>query len=260
MLATLRRWRIEFLGAVGFFTRIPVSDEALRSNLNQSAKFFPLVGLIVAGLSALVLWAAMQVFPLRVAIVISMIASVLITGAFHEDGLADSVDGFGGGYDKEAVLRIMQDSRIGTFGGIALVLALGLKLELLASLPEDLLPLFLIAAHMASRFVAITYLATHDYVRFEGKSKPLATRLDTSSLVFAGICGLAPLALLAWLVNWPFNVLIFFSVVGLLMLTRWLLGRYFVRRIGGYTGDCLGFAQQVFELVVLAIMVAWFAV
>ena len=251
MLSTLNRWRIEFLGAIGFFTRIPVSGLALRSNLNNSAKFFPLVGLLVGGISAIVLWLAMEVFPLRVAIVLSMIASVLLTGAFHEDGLADSVDGFGGGYDKEAVLHIMQDSRIGNFGAIALVLSLGLKLELLASLPEEFLPLLVIAAHMASRFFAVSYLASLDYVRFEGKSKPLATRLPWSSLVFAGICGTVPLLLL--------DLLLGFICIGLLALARWLLGRYFVRRIGGYTGDCLGFAQQVFELVVYAVFVAWLA-
>lgn len=251
MLSTLNRWSIEFLGAIGFFTRIPVSDVALRSNLNNSAKFFPLVGLLVGGLSAIVLWLAMEVFPLRVAIVLSMIASVLLTGAFHEDGLADSVDGFGGGYDKETVLRIMQDSRIGSFGAIALVLALGLKLELLASLPEEFLPWLVIAAHMASRFFAVSYLTSLDYVRFEGKSKPLATRLPWPSLVFAGICGIVPLLLL--------DVLLGLICIGLLALARWLLGRYFVRRIGGYTGDCLGFAQQVFELVVYAVFVAWLA-
>ena len=249
MFGTLNRWRIECLGAIGFFTRIPVSNAALQANLNQSAKFFPLVGLLVGGLSAIVLWAAMEVFPLRVAIVLSMITSVLLTGAFHEDGVADSADGFGGGYDKEAVLRIMQDSRIGSFGAIALVLALGLKLELLASLPEEFLPWLVIAAHMASRFFAVSYLASLDYVRFEGKSKPLATTLAWPSLLFAGICGLAPLLFL--------DVLLGLICIGLLALIRWLLGRYFVRRIGGYTGDCLGFAQQVFELVVYAVFVAW---
>lgn len=251
MLQTLNRWRIECLGAIGFFTRIPVPSEALHSNLNQSAKFFPLVGLIVGGLSAIVLLIALEVFPVRVAIVLSMIASVLLTGAFHEDGLADSADGFGGGYDKEAVLRIMQDSRIGSFGAIALVLALGLKLELLASLPEEFLPWLVVAAHMASRFFAVSYLASLDYVRFEGKSKPLATALAWPSLLFAGVCGIAPLLLL--------DVLLGLICIGLLALIRWLLGRYFVRRIGGYTGDCLGFAQQVFELVIYAVFVAWLA-
>ena len=251
MFGTLNRWRIECLGAIGFFTRIPVSSAALQANLNQSAKFFPLVGLLVGGLSAIVLWAAMEVFPVRVAIVLSMITSVLLTGAFHEDGLADSADGFGGGYDKEAVLRIMQDSRIGSFGAIALVLALGLKLELLASLPEEFLPWLVIAAHMASRFFAVSYLANLDYVRFEGKSKPLATTLAWPSFLFAGACGIAPLLFL--------DVLLGLICIGLLALARWLLGRYFVRRIGGYTGDCLGFAQQVFELVVYAVFVAWLA-
>lgn len=250
MLQTLNRWRIELLGAVGFFTRIPVPAEALRSNLNQSAKFFPLVGLLIGGASAIVLWLAMEVFPLRVAIVLSMIASVLLTGAFHEDGLADSADGFGGGYDKDAVLRIMQDSRIGSFGAIALVLALGLKLELLASLPEEFLPWLVVAAHMSSRFFAVSYLASLDYVRFEGKSKPLATRLSWSSLVFAGICGIAPLLLL--------DVVLGLVCIGLLGVVRWLLGRYFVRRIGGYTGDCLGMAQQVFELLTYAVFLAAF--
>ncbi len=248
MLNTLNRWRIECLGAVGFFTRIPVSDEALRSNLNQSAKFLPLVGLLVGGISAIVLWLSMEVFPVRVAIVLSIITSVLLTGAFHEDGLADSADGLGGGYDKEAVLRIMQDSRIGSFGAIALVLVLGLKLELLAALPEEWLPWLLLAAHMASRFFAVSFMASLNYVRTEGKSKSLATRMPWPSLVFAGICGITPLLLL--------DVLLGLICIGLLALARWLLGRYFVRRIGGYTGDCLGMAQQVFEVLIYAVFLA----
>jgi cobalamin synthase len=128
-----------------------------------------------------------------VAIVLGMAATLLLTGAFHEDGLADCVDAFGGGYRREDVLAIMHDSRVGAFGAIAIVVALLLKWQLLVSVAESggamVLLAVLVAAHGASRAMAITFLATHDYVRAEGKAKPVAQRLAGVGLVFALACG-----------------------------------------------------------------------
>jgi adenosylcobinamide-GDP ribazoletransferase len=246
-----------FFTALGYFTRVPVPRWVgfEPHYLNGAARYFPLVGAVVGGLSALVYLAALHVFPPGVAVLLSMAASLLLTGAFHEDGLADCVDAFGGAYKRDDALRIMHDSRIGAFGAIALVIALALKWQTLAVLPPLRAASLMIAAHAASRASAISYLATLDYVRAAGKAKPVAQRLSGPALLCAALFGLP------WLLwpngpgvpDWRFAG----SVFAVLTVLRLLMGRYFVRRIGGYTGDCLGFAQQIFELSIYLVGLAW---
>ncbi|WP_168792887.1 adenosylcobinamide-GDP ribazoletransferase [Paraburkholderia aromaticivorans] len=246
-----------FFTALGYFTRVPVPRWVGYEPhyLNAAARYFPLVGVLVGGLSALVYLAALRVFPAGVAVLLSMAASLLVTGAFHEDGLADCIDAFGGAYTREDVLRIMHDSRIGAFGAIALVIALALKWQTLAALPPMRAASLMIAAHAASRTCAISYLATLDYVRAEGKAKPVAQRLSAGAFICAAIFGLPWLLWPNWLAvpDWRFAS----SVLVVLIVLRVAVGRYFVRRIGGYTGDCLGFAQQVFELSIYLVGLAW---
>ncbi|WP_027210158.1 adenosylcobinamide-GDP ribazoletransferase [Burkholderia sp. WSM2232] len=249
-----------FFTALGYFTRVPVPRWVGYEPhyLNAAARYFPLVGVLIGAVSALVYLAALRVFPAGVAVLLSMAASLLITGAFHEDGLADCVDAFGGAYTRDDVLRIMHDSRIGAFGAIALVIALALKWQTLAALPPLRAAGLMIAAHAASRACAISYLASLDYVRAEGKAKPVAQRLSGPALAWAALFGLP------WLL-WPDGLRGFasadwrFAAVTLVMLAmlRFAMGRYFVRRIGGYTGDCLGFAQQIFELSIYLAGLAW---
>ncbi|AOZ00620.1 adenosylcobinamide-GDP ribazoletransferase [Cupriavidus sp. USMAHM13] len=248
-----------FLTALGYFTRLPLPAPLARwvgfapHYLNAAARYFPLVGLLVGALGALTTWGALQWWPPAVAVLLGMALTLLLTGAFHEDGLADCVDAFGGAFAREDVLRIMHDSRIGAFGAIALVLALLLKWQLLLAVHArggtPVLLAVLVAAHGASRALAASYLATLDYVRAEGKAKPVAQRLAGFGLAFALACGVLPLLALA-----PA-----FAAAALLALLalRWSLGRYFVRRIGGYTGDCLGMAQQLAELLIYLLAAAW---
>jgi adenosylcobinamide-GDP ribazoletransferase len=149
----------------------------------------------------------------------------------------------------------MHDSRIGAFGAIALVIALALKWQTLAALPPLRAASLMIAAHAASRACAISYLATLDYVRAEGKAKPVAQRLSGPAFLCAALFGLP------WLLwpngpgaaDWCFAG----SMFAVLIVLRLVMGRYFVRRIGGYTGDCLGFAQQIFELSIYLVGLAW---
>jgi adenosylcobinamide-GDP ribazoletransferase len=204
---------------------------------------------LVGGVGALVYLAALRVFPPGVAVLLSMAATLLVTGGFHEDGLADCCDAFGGAYTREDVLRIMHDSRIGAFGAIALAMALALKWQTLAALPPLRAAGLMIAAHAASRTCAISYLATLDYVRAEGKAKPVAQRLSGAAFAWAALFGLPALFWPDWR----------FACTALMMLAvlRFAMGRYFVRRIGGYTGDCLGFAQQIFELAIYLAGLAW---
>ncbi|MFP3568334.1 adenosylcobinamide-GDP ribazoletransferase [Paraburkholderia sp. SIMBA_030] len=243
-----------FFTALGYFTRVPVPRWVGYEPhyLNAAARYFPLVGVLIGGSSALVYLAALRVFPAGVAVLLSMAASLVVTGAFHEDGLADCVDAFGGAYARDDVLRIMRDSRIGAFGAIALVIALALKWQTLAAMPPMRAASLMIAAHAASRVCAISYLATLDYVRAEGKAKPVAQRLSATALSCAAAFGLPWLFWPDW-PDWRFACV----TLAVLAMLRFAMGRYFVRRIGGYTGDCLGFAQQIFELSIYLVGLAW---
>jgi adenosylcobinamide-GDP ribazoletransferase len=240
----IRRELEYFLGAVRFFTRLPVpawvghSAEAL----NCSARYFPAVGLIVGALGALVYLAALQLWPQPVAVLLSMAATIHATGAFHEDGLADAVDGLGGGWDKARILEIMKDSRVGSFGVAALWLALTGKFALLATLDAALVPWALVAGHAVSRFCSTVLLATMYYVRedLQSRAKPLATRLSGGAFAVALAFSAAGLLLLPWDK----------ALAGCLLAaaaTAWLAGK-FRRWLGGYTGDCLGAVQQVAEI------------
>ncbi len=240
-----------FLTALGYFTRVPVPRWVgfERHYLNAAARYFPLVGLMVGAVAALVYLTALRVFPASIAVLLSMAATLLLTGAFHEDGLADCFDAFGGAYTRDDALRIMHDSRIGAFGAIALVVALALKWQTLAALPPMRAVWLMIAAHAASRTFAISYLLTLDYVRAEGKAKPVAQRMSYAAFALAAMCGLP------WLFwpDWKAGCV----CVAVLVVMRFFIGRYFVRRIGGYTGDCLGFAQQLFELAIYLTGLGW---
>jgi adenosylcobinamide-GDP ribazoletransferase len=237
-----------FFAALRFFTRLPVPAWVGHSSeqLNHAARYFPLVGLIVGALGGAVTVAALYLWPPLVAVLLGMATTLLATGAFHEDGLADSIDGFGGGWAREDVLRIMKDSRIGSYGAIGIGMVLLMKAatlaELLAVLPALTFFVLLLAGHGVSRFASTTLIFALDYARDDDstKSKPLATRMGKGELAVAAVFGLAPCL---WLP--PLQVGIALLLVVLVTL---LAARHFVRRIGGYTGDCLGATQQLTEI------------
>ncbi len=238
----VRRELEYFFGAVRFFTRLPVPAWVGHSAemLNHSARYFTLVGLIVGLIGALVFALTSFFFPKTLAVLLAMAATILVTGAFHEDGWADMVDGFGGGWTRERTLEIMKDSRIGSYGAIALVLLLLAKFMALVELDMLLIAPALIAGHALSRLCATSVMHFLDYARDEGKAKPLATRISLGELAVAGFFGLIALVLLP-----PLSV-----ITGVLLAaaaTAWLT-RKFKHRLGGYTGDCLGATQQLAEV------------
>lgn len=250
----LKRELEYFFGAIRFFTRLPVPGWVGHSAeaLNHSARYFPAVGLLVGGIGAMVYLVAALFWPQPVAVLLSMAATIYATGAFHEDGLSDTVDGLGGGWEKLRILEIMKDSRVGSYGVVAMVLALLGKFTLLAALDPLLIPFALLAGHALSRFCATLLLATMDYVREDllAKAKPLATRLSGGALLLAGSFVLAALTLLPWQK----------AIAGCALAalaTLWLAGK-FKRWLGGYTGDCLGAVQQVSEIAFyLGLLVQW---
>jgi adenosylcobinamide-GDP ribazoletransferase len=233
-----------FLGAVRFFTRLPVPGWVGHSAeaLNHSARYFPAVGLLVGGIGALVYLTAQQLWPQPVAVLLSMAATVFATGAFHEDGLADAVDGLGGGWDKARILEIMKDSRVGSFGVVALWLGLTGKFVLLCALDAALVPWALLAGHAVSRFCSTVLLATMEYVREDllAKAKPLATRLSPPAFAVAAAFAAAAM--------WPLPPDKALAGCLLAALATFWLAVKFRRWLGGYTGDCLGAVQQVAEI------------
>lgn len=239
MQCLIRQWRL-LKTALVFFTRLPLQlpdyDEA---ELARSTRYFPLVGILVGTFGALVFWLSDFVLPLELAVLLSMVATILLTGAFHEDGLSDAVDGLGGGWEKEQVLTIMTDSRVGSYGAIAIVLALLIKFQALSHQPAVLIPLALIAGHALSRFCATLVIATQHYVKHDGKSKPLATQITSGELLIAAVFGLLPLVFL--------EVQMLLALVPVALVWLWFSAKIRAR-IGGYTGDCLGAMQQLTEI------------
>jgi adenosylcobinamide-GDP ribazoletransferase len=246
-----RRQRTLALIALGFLTRIPIPRAVAFSaeNLNAAARYFPLVGLLVGAFAALIYGVAILLWPPSLAILLSMGATILLTGAFHEDGWADSCDGFGGGWDRERILAIMKDSRIGIYGALGLGLMLALKFAALQQLSGTHILAALLIGHAWSRLLATSYLFDLPYARTtDSKVEAVAAPLSNNSLRIAVLSAL-PLIFLISLTQTLW-------IIAVLLVWRWSFGRYCQRRIGGYTGDCLGAAQQVAELLIYLVLVA----
>ena len=237
--------------AVVFFTRLPLPGVVLTSaDMERAVTYLPACGWLVGGWAALVYTVAACWWPPLVASLLSLGATVLLTGALHEDGWADVCDGFGGGHTRERVLAIMQDSHIGAFGVIGLIVALGLKLTLLPALGGVHFILSVVVAHSLSRASAAALMAFLPYARPEGtasKSRGLVCALSPARLVWVGVLGLAPLAWVPWSAWWVVPV----GVATHLGYRAWLR-----HRLGGYTGDCLGACQVGTELVVYLTLAA----
>jgi len=233
------QWRY-FLTAVQFFTRIPVDFKTFDGqDLNQAIRFFPLIGIIVGLLGAFVFFVLHPLLPLSIAVLMSMVVTILLTGAFHEDGLADAVDGLGGGWTREQALTIMVDSRIGSYGAIALVMALLIKHQALVEQSAHFIPIGLVAGHALSRLCAVYVMFTQSYVKSNGKSKPIATKISVYDLIMATFFGLLPLF---WMPKF-----LLFALVPVFFVWRWFSLKI-KTRLGGYTGDCLGAMQQLTEI------------
>ena len=242
------------LVAIQFLTRLPVPvlPNYQTEWLQQSARYFPLVGLVVGGLTAGVFALLFWLFNPWIAAIGSTAFSIRLTGAFHEDGLADTCDGLGGGFTRERSLEIMKDSRLGTYGTLGLVLALALKVALLASLPLLWALLALVLAHGFSRFFSIILLSFMPYGgdTEQAKAKPLAQQLGHKQAAFALFTLLPALLLGFWLLPWP--VYFWLLPFGLMLLACYYMARLLHKKLGGFTGDGLGATQQLTELAFYA--------
>jgi len=256
-----------FLLALQFFTRIPVTGRLAEwagfspAMLRASAAYFPAVGVVIGGLVVLLTATLMRYLPTAyaplVAAALGTAWSVWLTGAFHEDGLADVADGLGGSYDRERALTIMKDSRVGAFGAIAVVLAMVAKVALLAVI-GSVGAVWMCAAIMGSHVVSRTWplllirLLLHVGDADGSKSKPLADQITLPSLVVALVwcVGALALTIFAQSALQPDARMPLAWGAGLLgsALAFWRAHALFARRLQGFTGDCLGTTQQVCEL------------
>ena len=261
-----------YLLAIQFFTRIPVTGRLAEwvgfspDMLRASAAHFPGIGVVVGGAAAAAFALLMMFLPDTpftplVAAAFSTVATVWLTGGFHEDGLADVADGLGGSYDRDRALEIMKDSRVGAFGAMALVLALLCKVALLALLgsAETVFDAVQASAfsgwyactalwlgHIVSRGLPLVVIRLLPHVgdTATSKSKPLADQISSGGLGVAflwcfGAVGLA---------SYMFNAINIAFACALSVLALLGLLRFFRRRLQGFTGDCLGTTQQVCEI------------
>jgi adenosylcobinamide-GDP ribazoletransferase len=236
--------------AAQFLTRVPLSRRVVEAHeLAGAVAYFPIIGALVGAGMAGVVYVATPPLGLDVAIVAGLVFGALLTGAFHEDGLADASDGLGGGFTRERSLEIMRDSRIGSYGAIALVLLYAARFTLFRTLGPAALLLALPAASALGRAGSVILMAWLPSVRSEGVSKDVADSLGRGTIAFAiataliiaaVLCGMAALLLVA----------------AALIVT--IAAAFYLRaRLGGTTGDCLGAVNVVVEVTTLACAVAW---
>jgi len=240
----IRRLSVEVVVAFQFLTRIPMPSTAFEGDsLSRAIKFFPLVGLVVG--SGAVLLQRLLISHLSRPLVALLVLSylVLITGCFHEDGLADSADGFGGGWNKDQILLILKDSRIGSYGATALALSLLARYLLLASLPMEHFAAYVISAHVLCRWSSLPLSYFLPPAREgDGQGARIAKLTSLASLVFGSFFSVAVVVFaLHWLAAGPLL---------LAMLTVALSAWLYSRKIGGVTGDCFGATNQLTEIAV----------
>ncbi|MGO1512520.1 MAG: adenosylcobinamide-GDP ribazoletransferase [Psychrobacter sp.] len=251
-----QEWTL-FLVAIQFLTRMPVPSFKQYDPqwLHQSSRYFPAVGLLVGVLCAGVFWLGSLLFTPLVAAVLSTAFGIKLTGAFHEDGLADSCDGLGGGLTRERTLTIMKDSRLGTYGVLGLLSALLLKISLLAAMPPQVAAVALIIGHTASRLLCISLLILLPYGGeiAHAKAKPMAQQLTPLQWLFgSGWLLVAAILLMVCLPDalQQISIIQWLSALIFALLATGYMGRLLSRRLGGYTGDGLGATQQLSEVAI----------
>lgn len=248
------QWEL-FTLAMGFFSRLPMPKNTPYSEerMNRSGRYFSTVGLLLGILCGGVFLLLDTLLPSAVATLLTMSFSLMLTGAFHEDGLTDMADGIGGGMTLERRLAIMKDSRIGTYGASALIMALLGKWVLLNEIVSMTgLFMVIVTSYTFSRAIAASLIYDMPYVSDldTSKSKPLANKQTRGELVFLLLVGVLPGL---W---FGLEFALVLSVVTYLFRTgfkKWLIAR-----IGGFTGDCLGAAQQLMELLIYLVFITAF--
>ena len=245
-----------FAIALQFMTRLPGLGATgwTRDRERASVGYYAAAGVVIGTIAALVYWLAGQLFPPLLTSLLAVATAIMITGALHEDGLADICDGIGGGQTRDKALAIMKDSRIGAYGTLGLMVFVGAKVIALSSLPAGMVIAALVGGHAISRAAILGVLATAHYARAEGgtasavAAKPTAESWTVTSVTLA-------MVIVACLFIMPFGAILS-AFAGAAILTL-AMRQVFMRKLGGYTGDCLGAAQQAGELGFYLGLAAW---
>ena len=245
------RWYDRIWASFIYFTRLPFwrIHQPPRESYSSVVEHWPLTGWLTGGAMAATLYFGSQYLPYLVVVVGAIVVRMLITGALHEDGLADFFDGFGGGgNDRQRVLDIMKDSHIGTYGVLALGLYLLLLTAILLNMPPWLAALSVLAADPYSKMLTSQLIMMLPYARTasQAKSKTVYRKMDWKAGISLAFQGLAPLGLFFYLVDIPWQFMIFIPCLVMYFLYLLLL-----RRLGGYTGDCCGAVCLLVELATL---------
>jgi adenosylcobinamide-GDP ribazoletransferase len=240
----IRRLSDDLIVAFQFLTRIPVPSTTFESDsLSRAVKFFPLVGLVIGSGAALLQRMLLPHLGRPVLALVVLIYLVLITGFLHEDGLADVADGFGGGWDKDQILAILKDSRIGSYGATALILSLLARYLLLATLPLEHFAAYIISAHVLCRWSSLPLSYFLTAARDTGGQGARIARLTTTSSLVAG--SIFSFFIVIFALRWASIAPIIASLITV-VVTGWL----YYKRIDGVTGDCFGATNQIAEVAV----------
>lgn len=244
----------DILASFTLLTRLPFwrIRQVPAECFSRAVDYWPLVGWLTGGVTAGVLWIGTAFFPLPAAVVLAFTARILLTGAFHEDGLGDFFDGFGGGRSRERILEIMKDSRTGSYGVLGLILYCTLLFTLVSSMPEDMAVTAVLVGDPLSKFIASQLINLLPYVRPLDQSKVGVAyrRMTSSAWIVSAAAGLLPALL--WLPSGLWSAALF--PAAMLAGLAWLMRR----RIGGYTGDCCGAAFLLCETAFYAgIWMVW---
>lgn len=234
----------DVLVAFQFLTRLPTPKvEFVSDALARSACFFPLIGIGVGASACLVHYLLADHLPKSVIAIAVLLLTVLITGALHEDGFADAADGFGGGWNREQVLRILKDSRIGSYGALAIVFSFGARAILLAQLPERRFAAFVICAHTLCRWTALPLGYFLQPAQADiGQGARIGGKLSIPRTMFGTL-------LTATVAIYFFRFQFWIPMLVATAIT-FISGVYYKRRIGGITGDCFGATNQLTEIAV----------
>lgn len=255
MLTAIRNEFKTFALAVHFLTRIPTPFDIGYSpeRLRDANRYYPVVGAIIGTVAALAFFISDLALPPLIAVLIATAATALLTGAFHEDGLADTFDGISGGYDRARSLEIMHDSRIGTFGALALILVISLKVASLTAIADTATIITaLIAAHIVSRTSTVIVKATSTYARENGIAGPQDLSLRPINGTVAIVTGIITLAAVGLILDPAVALLIIAGAT----IGHGLIRIYFQPRLKGHTGDTLGATQQITELAIYIALAA----
>ncbi|MEM0923033.1 MAG: adenosylcobinamide-GDP ribazoletransferase [Pseudomonadota bacterium] len=255
----MRAEALLFLTALQFLTRLPVPAAPWSPDgLGRASRYFPAIGALVGALTAAVWLAAVAVLPAPAAAGLALAAGIALTGALHEDGLADTADALGGHAGRDRALEILRDSRIGTYGTLALVLSLGLRWSALSALAPGPGAIALVLAATLGRAVMVPVSRLMPPARSDGLGAGVATGPDRLGFMIAGITVLVvPALVLYWIGPATLPTLAATALVAVLAASLPL--RAAQRRLGGYTGDILGAACQMAEIAVLLTLAALLA-